>query len=203
MPDNRLTAYRAIVDGDGRPLPEFILMWDGLADDADGELAMMAFQQAQQEANTGALYAAGLAQASADALDAAGGGTVRSGISLAYVNTTGATWVNAVSEGLSGVSAGDLTIINSGPVMAIGADDETTGEYRIVEQPGATTVFSGTWRATGDGDTFSVVYNESLLSTLTFSSSLASTGSITYELDVRVTSGIDIQLLTYLFVRRS
>lgn len=204
---NSLTAYRAIVDNEGKPLPEFLLMWQDMANRVNAATARRLYSYVEylQQADVATIYAAGLAQVTANQAIAAGGGTVRSGIDLNFVATTGSTWVSAGTETLSTVSAGDLTILNSGPIQSLYADGVTEGEWRIVEDPSGTPVvmFTGSWRADGDGASYSLVQNLDVETTLSFSNARSSTGTVEYGMEVRVTSGLDVTLLTYMFVQRA
>jgi hypothetical protein len=197
---NSLDAKRAIVDNEGKPLPEFLLLWQRVVGMGEGgSFATLAtYAVGQQEQAVGLAYSSAIALVQADL---AAAGTAVSEVGFVYVTTNGSTWVNGGTETMSGVVAGDLQIFNSGPFMCTALNGETSGDFRIVED-GLTTVFTGSWRAVGDG-TYALVTNESVLDTLTFGSARASVGSVTYDLEYRVTSGDDVELLSYLFVRRT
>lgn len=200
---NSLTAYRAIVDNEGKPLPEFLLMWQRLLELVDAtttNAAFHAFATNQQSVNVASIYTAGLANVHANSLAATAGGTVRSGLKVQWITTNGATWVGAGSVSLATVSAGDLHVSASGPLLAADANGVTTGEYRVLE--GVTTVFTGTWTADGDGVSWSLVSNETIGSTLA-SIARVTTGSLTYAIEYRVLSGPDLDLFSYLYAERS
>lgn len=204
---NALSAFRAIVDKEGKPLPEFLLLWQRMVEQltSSGDARLYDYAEFQQQINVGAIYEGGLAQTTADAALEALGSPQRSGLDINIIATSGGSWVSAGSETLNTVSAGNLAITNSGPLQATGANGVTDGEWRIIEDPSgaATVMFTGTWRAHGDGITYSLVQNLSVEPALAFSLARPTTGSVEYGIEVRVTSGLDVSLLVYMFVRRS
>lgn len=201
---NSLTAYRAIVDNQGKPLTEFMQMWQDLLDQVNGLSEQAAVDLLvsvnQQIVNYGAVYTAGLANVRIANLSEAAGGTERAGISAQWLTTSGGSWVNGGGETLSTVSAGDLRVFMSGPLAAQAANGPASGEYRILE--GGVTVFTGLWSADGDG-TWDLALNQSIEDTLNFSDPRVSTGSVTYDIEYRVLAGEDVQLLSYLYVERT
>ena len=162
---------------------------------------------AGNEATQGATAAANAAQAAADA---AAGGSARSGsASNTSLNLTGTDWVNGPTVNLSTVSAGDLTLTGSGPQqdadVTLSANRDFSGEYRIVEIVGMTedTVHTGTFTASPSGvEGGAFIYPDN--STMGFSQARASTGSVSYRLDVRRIDGPNLlDLGVYLYARRS
>ena len=109
----------------------------------------------------------------------------------------------------------NLTINGTGPqqtdaVLIAGAPGPITGEFRVVEIVGAsdTTVFTGLFNvapASFDAGEPPVVTNRSVSDVSAFSSARTSTGSVSYRLDVRRTSGgaLVSDLSLYLFARRA
>lgn len=202
---NSLTAYRAIVDNEGKPLPEFMLMWQALLDHISSIDIVATFYELadnQQAMNFGAVYTAGLANVRAIVLAEAGGATPRAGIGVQWITTNGMTWVSGGTETLLTVSAGDLFIYMSGPLMALNADGPSSGEFRVLEG-GSTTVYTGTWSADGDGVSWSLARNESAEDTMTTNIPRVSTGTVQYDIEFRVLAGNDLDLLSYIYAERT
>lgn len=174
-------------------------------------------QQAQLVAQVAALNTvaqqAAAAQATADAGTPTG---AKSGDATAYpINASGSGWIPGPQVNLTGVAAGNLTIPSSGPnqVNATGVNALSgilgtfTGNWRIQEilpGPVESTVFSGTYNAERDRDDQgieNIVYN--LTDTSTFSLARASTGAVSYRLDINA-PGFDLTAVSlYLYVRRA
>lgn len=173
-------------------------------------------QQAQLVAQVAALNTvaqqAAKAQATADAGTPTG---AQSGNATADpVNASGSGWVNGPQVNLTGVAAGNLTIPSSGPnqtnntgVNAVsGVLGIFTGNWRIQEIVGAveTTVFSGTYDAERDRDDQgieNIVYNQTDTNTPVIAR--ASTGAVSYRLDINAPGFVLTAVQLYLYVRRA
>lgn len=201
---NSLTAYRAIVDNQGKPLTEFMQMWQDLIDGVNSLSAQAEVDRLvsvnQQAFNYAAVYTAGLANVRAALLDEAGGGTLRAGLGAQWVSTSGGSWVNGGTEALNTVSAGDLRIYATGPLMAANANGPSSGEYRVLE--GGVTVFTGLWSSDGDG-TWDRALNDSIEAAMAFSDARVTTGTVSYDVEYRVLAGEDVDLLSFLYVERT
>ena len=157
-----------------------------------------------------ALAIAGLALETADS-----GGTARSGsATIDDITLTGTGWVTGPQVDLLTVSAGDLQLLGSG----IQSDGNTTlgnfnvqmeGEFRIMEVVGGvdTEIAGSPFVITADrydsnptGPVF--VANDSRVPT--FTEARASTGSVSYRMDLRrVTGPVLTNVKAYLFARRT
>lgn len=213
----RLSAQQPIVVAGGKPSSLFLRFMEEarkaqeLTDAAQTELlnalqdAVEALQGATQVAQA-AQSAANNAQATADA--AGGGGTVSGAASNPVIDLPDASWVNGPQVDLTGVVAGDLTLVGSGPQqdddvsVSVGATADI--EWRVVEIDGMTetTVFTGTARArrTTGPATITNFASEELTA---FSLARTNTGAISYRTDARATSGSVLSLALYVFARRA
>lgn len=168
--------------------------------------AAFAAIQAVNEVAQAAQQAANTAQETADT---AGGGTALSGSETGTVNPTGVVWSLGPVVALTGVAAGDLTITGSGPQQSdtIFAEETVMGQFRIVEIVGGvdTAVFTGSYTVYPGSP--ATVLNNSGAAVSAFTSARASTGSVSYRMDVNKTNpGVPpspVDLDVYIFVRRS
>lgn len=206
----------------GRAANAFVRFWDTICRQIEGQennqnnliatiQAVQAQQSAQLELINQALELAGLALETADA---AGGGSARSGSDTGAFVLTGTGDVSPCTVALTTVSAGDLTIPGTGPGVTYGSTAMTGGstvsaEYDIVEVSGGdTVVFSGEFTindVTGDepSQVFQVIH-PSAAAVAAFTDARASTGSVSYRVDVRRVSGATMTgVKFYLFARRS
>jgi biotin carboxyl carrier protein len=147
------------------------------------QAAQLALIQAAQAQATSASQAANEAQSTADA---AGGGTARSGTSIISAQPiSGTVWNNGPAINLAGVVAGDLTITGSGPTGgALTAGNALSGEFRLVELVGSTTLFTGSFLITDSG-----VTNYSAADVAAFVAAEVTTGAVSYRFDVRRSGG--------------
>lgn len=218
----RVRAADPITVPDGRAANAFVRFWDTMCRLIESQenrqntliadlQAVQQQQAAQLELINDALELAGLALATADA---ASGGTARSGSDTGSFALTGTGDVSPCTVPLLTVSAGLLTIPGTGPGVLYGTTTMTGGltveaEYDIVEVTGTeTVVFSGTFTindVTGDepSQVFQVVH-PSAPDVAAFSETRASTGSVSYRVDVRRVSGATMTgVRFYLFARRA
>lgn len=217
----RIRANSPITDKDGKAVNAFVLFWEKLCRQIEGQensqnslIAAIQAIQAQQAAQlvliNQALELAGLALETAD-----GGGPTKSGSATAIFPLTGTGSFAASSVTLAGVAAGDLTVPGTGPSQVIGTTSMTGGnyveaEYDIVEVVSGvdTVVFTGTFNVTDvTGDEpyqiFQVVHT-SAPDIAAFTSARASTGTLAYRVDVRrLTGATMLGMRFYLFARRA
>lgn len=217
----RIRANSPITDKEGKAVNAFILFWEKLCRQIEGQensqnslIATLQSIQAQQAAQlvliNQALELAGLALETAD-----GGSATKSGSATAIFPLTGTGSFAAPLVTLAGVSAGDLTVPGTGPSQVIGATTMTGGnyveaEYDIVEVVSGvdTVVFTGTFNVTdvtGDepAQVFQVVHT-SAPDIADFISARASTGTMAYRVDVRrLTGATMLGMRFYLFARRA
>jgi hypothetical protein len=147
------------------------------------QAAQLALIQATQVQAASASQAANEAQSTADA---AGGGTARSGTSIITAQPiSGTGWVNGPAINLTGVVAGDLTITGSGPTGgSLTSGNALSGEFRLVELAGSTTLFTGTFLITDSG-----VTNYSAADVAAFVQAEVTAGAVSYRFDVRRSGG--------------
>lgn len=165
-----------------------------------GQTVAMQAQQAQAAANA--------AQQTAD--EALADGTVSGSATDPSVSVGLTTaWVPGPQVDLVGVVAGNLTITGTGPQqdadVAFVSGTTFSGEFRVVEIDGMTEtvldVFSMSAYSTGSNAT---VTNNSIAAVEAFNMPLTTTGSLSYRIDVRKTSGGELSdLLLYIFARRA
>jgi hypothetical protein len=208
---DRLSAFFAMVKADRTATSAFIALWEKMCGKIEtqeaqqdaalvSQAAIIATLQAQFDMINANAAAANDAQETADT---AGGGTARSGSASADVlSVTGTGWNNGPTVNLTGVSAGNLTISGSGPTGGtLTTGNVLSGEYRIVELAGSTTVFTGNFSLGLVGMT-----NNSASAVAAFSLAEVTTGAVSYRMDVRRTggtSGGEADISLYLFTRRS
>ena len=217
-----LSAQQPIVNPDRRPSSLFLrfmeetrreqIRTDAAQDETVAALAaiveqlrviLINVQVAQQAAN--------VAQETADT--AIGSGTVSGFAENPSITVPDASWVLGPETELTGVVAGNLTITGTGPqqdddVSLLGSGTRSfVGEYRVVEIVGMTetVVFTGSMTASQVGvDGTAVVSNTSAADAAALNLARSSTGTVTYRIDARKTSGATItELYLYLFVRRA
>lgn len=170
----------------------------------------------QQQATTQA-QAIAVAQATADAT---GGGPEQSGDALsviALIPATGA-WVPGPQVDFAGLAAGTVSAVNSGPsqtpTTTVGDDGSFLGHFRIVEiHGGETTIFTGTFiaRRSFGGGSFTPGFTPfpaitlvfSTTDTTTFTAAAASTGTVSYRLDLNSPLVELTNVQAYLYIRRS
>lgn len=163
---------------------------------------------AQAQANTTVAMQAAQAQATADT--ATGSGAQSGDATSSASALAGGAWTNGPQVNLAGVSAGNLTVQNSGPsqaaITAMNGFGAWTGNWRIQEIVGAieTTVFTGTFSMERYFEEFGAIiflFNET--DTGTFSSARASTGAVSYRLDINSPDVDVFDVNLYLYVRRA
>jgi hypothetical protein len=206
----------AIVDSQGRPTSTFTDFFNvqfaekiEKQENAQGEV--ISDIQELVSALQAAVQATQVAQETANNASS-GGGASGSATNPAVDLLVGAGWVAGPQVDLTGVVAGNLSIVGSGPIqdedVMMVAVGKATGNYnwRVVEIEGAseTVVFSGTFLASqfSTGSVASIT-NQSTVDAANASIPRTSVGDISYRIDAEA-STIDLSDLSlYLFVRRS
>lgn len=164
-------------------------------------------QQAEQlalilSAQATASAAAQTANTALNQADAGPSGTATSGSASDSQPISGASWVTGPVVNLTGVVAGTLTITGTGPTGGISDDDRAfSGQYRVVELAGGTTVFTGDMGISQYG-----VADNSASSVAAFTLSESTTGAVSYRMDVRRSggpSGTSGTVDFYFYARRS
>lgn len=166
---------------------------------------------AQAEAVQSAAVAANQAQATADAA----GGTATSGEATdPSINLTTADWVLGPQVDLTGLAAGTLTIIGTGPLQDsdVGTSNipsTVACEFRVVEIVGGVdeVLFTGEFTVQSYTDKFgqdtTIVTNRSSTAVAAFSSARTSTGAVSYRIDARRLTNINVfDLQLYIVARR-
>lgn len=200
-----------IVDSKGKPSSFFHTLWQRTVDaiqaavnsnaEITAQLAQqLALLQATQTSANAAQQTANEAQATADA---AGGGTARSGsTSAAGLSLFGTGWVTGPTINLTGVSAGTLTITGTAPTLGTLTNGTlVSGQYRVVELAGGTTIFTGSMSINETG-----VTDNSVADVAAFTLAETTTGAVSYRMDVRRSggpSGSTADCSVYFYVRRS
>lgn len=219
---SRLNPENAIADKNGKPTNMFSRFWDVFCSRIEtqeqrqdqlitDQALLLQQQQAQLALINQALELAGLALETAD-----GGGPNKSGsASSLFTNNTG-TFAPAVAVNLTSVSAGNLALTGTGPSAVVGTTTMTGGmnttfQYQIIEVVGGIdgdTVFTGAFDVTDvttdePSQIFSVNHT-SAAAIASFFDARATTGTISYRVEVRKVSGANMtNMRFYLFVRRS
>jgi hypothetical protein len=136
----------------------------------------------------------------------ASGSTAKSG----QTTTTGltidsSTFVNGPVVALTSVTGAmvHLTLTGSGPQSAVSSGGPMDGEYRIVEVGAGVTIFTGAFTVKTLNTGATVVNMANPVNTTIFTR--ATTGSVSYRLDLRKTAGAGVanNLQAYLFARRA
>jgi hypothetical protein len=224
----RLQSQVPIVDGAGRPAATFQRWWQTNAEAIEAQEGAQGATIADIQAAVARLESvAALANQALQAAQTAGsGGSTTSGGATAIVDVT-TSWAPGPTVHLTGVTAGtftasvtltktDTSVLAGGTLVASGYAGETIGQYyvytavgefRIVENPGATTLYTGTFTVTmstnNQGTSYSIaIDNPQALQD--FSVSRSSTGAVDYELDLRMTTGGSSfnDVSAYLFANR-
>lgn len=148
------------------------------------------------------------ANAAQEAVDQAGGTGVSGSAAASVSLTSNGVWVSGPQVDLAGLVAGNLTITGSGPQNDVSTDvdgSSSSGQWRVVEiEAGVdSVVFTGSFSVSKSGSVV-IVTNESSSAAASFSLARTNTGSISYRLDARKSSGsILTGLSLYLYARRS
>lgn len=173
-------------------------------------IALIQAQQAQTNAILAQLQSAQATATQAQTTADSGSGA-RSGNASTTMTLIGSGWVTGPTVSLLTVSAGNLTIFGSGPQQqnstGVTPPGLYSGNWRVIENPGAVVVFNGTYTAESYydsefGGSVVIFYINDDLSSVSIAR--ATTGSIDYTLEVEGVSGVTTtNLLAYLNVRRS
>jgi hypothetical protein len=178
----------------------------------DGLVAAQAQSVGQQQQVVVAAQSVAVAQSSADSVAAP---TARSGdaLSVMALIPAGSGWVAGPQVNLAGVSAGTLSVINSGPTQTGTTDVETPGSYtadwRIVEIVGfvETTKFSGQISCEKFLEDIGPITSVSFLYNLSDTSAdipgQVSTGAVSYRLDISSPDVTLTNVQAYIYARRS
>lgn len=216
----RVRAADSITDKAGKAATAFVRFWDTVMKalemqerNQNGTIAEIQALVVQLQAV--AQQAQSAQRAANDAQQTADGTGATSAYASVNVTLNSSVWVSGPLVNLTSVVAGNLTISGTGPqqtdaVQMAGAADSISGEFRIVEIVGGvdSTLFTGLFnvsRASFEASEPAVVVNRSVSDVSAFALSRSSTGSVSYRLDARRTSGSAIvsDLNLYLFARRA
>lgn len=208
-----------IAQQDGKPTQLFITWFNGLitaittqVNSNTNAIALIQAQQAQLNAVVQQLQATQTLAANAQQTADAGVSTgAKSGQDVQIVTLSSTSFTTVATVALTGVAAGNLTIQGSGANQldstTLSISGIFTGNWQIVENPGATVVYSGSYTAQGfyDSELGATVVNLwNNVDTSTVSIARTTTGSITYLLQMTAPAGVTVGAVqAYLYVRRS
>lgn len=222
---------QAIVDSLGQATRAFSRCIDAAMTAIENiDLTLTAHQQRQtailttlKSAQIGLQVAQFVANNAQTAADGGGSLTARSAAAVSAAVTVSSTvsWTAGPLVSLAGVSAGNLTVIGSGPHqdadVSITVTDITQithiGQYRIVEVIGGIdgTVYGpfaysaiALEEVAATGSYLAAISNDGAASVSTIDDPRASVGAVQYRLDfIRVSGPVITSLLGYLFARRA